>query len=211
MKVVVHVDGGARGNPGPGVPPRWSRRPEARCSTRPPSCWAWRPTTSPSTGRCCSACAGARARRREVELVNDSELVAKQITGQYKVKHPAMRPLHLDAMAALRAFERWSIRTVPRAQNADADALVNAALDAVALALVHGSAPTAAMASIWRLVRVRARVGDPVDRVSACATRPRWMRGRRRRTASKLRPPRVRSCWACARIGGSVQSVPSTP
>jgi ribonuclease HI len=40
-----------------------------------------------------------------------------------------MRPLHREAMAALAAFERWSIRTVPREQNARADALVNAALD----------------------------------------------------------------------------------
>jgi ribonuclease HI len=40
-----------------------------------------------------------------------------------------MRPLYLEAMEALRAFEKWSLRTVPRAQNADADALVNAALD----------------------------------------------------------------------------------
>ena len=50
----------------------------------------------------------ARARPRakalgatEVEIVNDSELIAKQVNGQYKVKHPAMRPLYLDAMAAL--------------------------------------------------------------------------------------------------------------
>ena len=44
-----------------------------------------------------------------------------------------MRPLYLDAMQALREFARWSIRSVPRAQNADADALVNQALDAAAL------------------------------------------------------------------------------
>jgi ribonuclease HI len=37
--------------------------------------------------------------------------------------------LHRQAMAALGGFERWSIRTVPREQNAHADALVNAALD----------------------------------------------------------------------------------
>ena len=67
----------------------------------------------------------------EVELINDSELVAKQLTGVYKVKHPDMRPLHAKALAALRAFERWSIRSVPRTQNEAADALVNAALDAV--------------------------------------------------------------------------------
>ena len=62
-------------------------------------------------------------------MVNDSELVAKQIQGAYKVKHAAMRPLYLDAMEALRGFGEWSIRSVPREQNADADALVNAALD----------------------------------------------------------------------------------
>jgi ribonuclease HI len=65
----------------------------------------------------------------EVEVVNDSELIAKQVNGAYKVKHAAMRPLYLDAMAALRGFDAWSIRSVPRAQNADADALVNQALD----------------------------------------------------------------------------------
>jgi ribonuclease HI len=43
-----------------------------------------------------------------------------------------MRPLHQDAVAALRNFRGWSIRTVPRAQNAHADALVNQALDAAA-------------------------------------------------------------------------------
>ena len=41
-----------------------------------------------------------------------------------------MRPLHREALAALRRFARWTIRSVPRAQNADADALVNQALDA---------------------------------------------------------------------------------
>jgi ribonuclease HI len=65
----------------------------------------------------------------EVDVVGDSELIAKQVQGLYKVKHPAMRPLHAEAMRALAGFQRWSIRTVPRARNAAADALVNAALD----------------------------------------------------------------------------------
>jgi ribonuclease HI len=66
----------------------------------------------------------------EVEVVNDSELIAKQVNGVYKVKHPDMKPLHAAALQALGAFDRWSIRSVPRAQNAAADALVNQALDA---------------------------------------------------------------------------------
>jgi ribonuclease HI len=41
-----------------------------------------------------------------------------------------MRPLHRQALESLRAFKRWTVRSVPRAQNADADALVNQALDA---------------------------------------------------------------------------------
>jgi ribonuclease HI len=66
----------------------------------------------------------------EVEVVNDSELVAKQINGQYKVKHPDMKPLYAEARKALEGFGRWRVRSVPRAQNAAADALVNQALDA---------------------------------------------------------------------------------
>ncbi len=65
----------------------------------------------------------------EVEVVNDSELVAKQVNGEYKVKHPDMVPLHRAAKAALEGFEHWEVRSVPRAQNAAADALVNRALD----------------------------------------------------------------------------------
>jgi len=67
---------------------------------------------------------------RELEIVGDSELVARQIGGQYKVKHEGLRPLHREVMEALRGFDSWSVRTVRRAQNARADALVNDALDA---------------------------------------------------------------------------------
>ena len=68
----------------------------------------------------------------EVEVVGDSELVVRQLNGTYKVKHPAMRPLYEQAVDALRGFERWHVRSVPRAENARADALVNAALDGAA-------------------------------------------------------------------------------
>jgi ribonuclease HI len=65
----------------------------------------------------------------EVEVVNDSELVARQIGGQYKVKNPGLRPLWQEAMAALRGFDRWSVRNVARESNKRADELVNEALD----------------------------------------------------------------------------------
>jgi ribonuclease HI len=69
---------------------------------------------------------------REVDVINDSELIARQVGGQYKVKHAGLRPLFLEATAALRSFDRWSLRNVPRAENARADALVNEALDEAA-------------------------------------------------------------------------------
>ena len=68
----------------------------------------------------------------EVEVVNDSELVARQIGGQYKVKNPGLRPLWADTMDALREFDSWSVQNVPRALNARADELVNEALDRAA-------------------------------------------------------------------------------
>jgi ribonuclease HI len=67
---------------------------------------------------------------REVEVVNDSQLIARQVTGEYRVKKDDLRPLHAQALAALRDFDRWSIRSVPREQNELADDLVNEAIDA---------------------------------------------------------------------------------
>jgi len=129
--LVVHVDGGARGNPGPAAAAAVLTDADGTVVDE----------ATELLGEATNNVAEYRAlllglRRAselgatEVEIVNDSELVAKQLTGAYKVKHAAMRPLHVEAMTALRGFEKWSIRTVPRAENADADALVNQALDA---------------------------------------------------------------------------------
>jgi NAD+-dependent secondary alcohol dehydrogenase Adh1 len=68
----------------------------------------------------------------ELELIGDSELVARQIGGQYKVKHEGLRPLFVEAMRALREFDSWSVRSVRREQNERADELVNEELDAAA-------------------------------------------------------------------------------
>ena len=65
----------------------------------------------------------------ELELVGDSELVVRQILGEYKVKDQALRALHAEAQSALEGFEQWSIRHVPRQLNSEADRLVNQALD----------------------------------------------------------------------------------
>jgi ribonuclease HI len=66
----------------------------------------------------------------EVDVVNDSELVSRQIGGQYKVKQPHLKPLHAEVMQALRGFDGWQVRSVRREHNVRADELVNEALDA---------------------------------------------------------------------------------
>ena len=66
---------------------------------------------------------------RELEIINDSELVARQIGGQYKVKHAGLRPLFIETMRQLREFDRWTVRNVRRESNERADQLVNEALD----------------------------------------------------------------------------------
>jgi ribonuclease HI len=128
--VVVHVDGGARGNPGPAAVGVVVSAPDGTVLDE------FAETIGVATNNVAEYRALLRGVERaaalgatEVELVNDSELVAKQINGLYKVKHPAMKPLYDEARAALGAFAHWKIRSVPRAQNARADALVNEALD----------------------------------------------------------------------------------
>ena len=65
-----------------------------------------------------------------LELLGDSELVVKQVRGEYRVKDANLKPLHAQARQALSAFSEWSFDHVRREQNAEADALVNQALDA---------------------------------------------------------------------------------
>ena len=59
----------------------------------------------------------------------DSQLVVRQLQGQYKVKQPHLKPFHAQALKLAGAFESFAIEHVPRADNALADAMANAALD----------------------------------------------------------------------------------
>jgi ribonuclease HI len=131
VKVVVHEDGGARGNPGPAAAAAVISSPDGdvldeateRLGEATNNVAEYRGLL---LGLERAKALGATA----VEVVNDSELVAHQVNGRYRVKHPDMIPLHRAALEALAQFDAWSLRPVPRRQNADADALVNRALDA---------------------------------------------------------------------------------
>ena len=128
-RVTVNVDGGARGNPGPaaiGVVLRGDGEVLEEVGE--------------TIGEATNNVAEYRALLRgielaaahgasELELIGDSELVVRQVEGRYKVKNAGMKELHEEVKQALGEFNSWSIRHVRRAENADADRLVNQALD----------------------------------------------------------------------------------
>ncbi|HEX5984402.1 MAG TPA: ribonuclease HI family protein [Solirubrobacterales bacterium] len=129
-RVTVNVDGGSRGNPGPAAIGVVVRNGGAvleevgeRIGVATNNVAEYRALLK---GIELAAAHGAT----ELELVGDSQLVVRQVEGRYKVKNAGMKELHEQVKQALRSFDSWSIRHVPRAENADADRLVNEALDA---------------------------------------------------------------------------------
>jgi ribonuclease HI len=129
-RLTVHVDGGARGNPGPAAAASVLTAPGGEVLAERVRLLG---TATNNVAEYEALLLGLQAARElgatRVHVVGDSELIAKQVTGAYKVKHETLRPLHRAALDALGRFEEWSIETVPRARNARADALLNAALD----------------------------------------------------------------------------------
>jgi ribonuclease HI len=125
------VDGGSRGNPGPAAAGAVVSTPDGD-ELLERGAYIGEATNNVAEYR--AVLLGLELARelgaREVELINDSQLVSRQIGGEYKVKHKDMKPLYLETMHALRDFERWSVRSVPREHNERADELVNEALDA---------------------------------------------------------------------------------
>jgi ribonuclease HI len=129
-RVVVNVDGGARGNPGPAAVGAVAADGDGNVLDE-RSAYIGETTNNVAEYR--ALLLGLELARelgaREVDVVNDSELIAKQVSGEYRVKHAGLKPLYLEAMRALRQFDAWKVRSVRREANTRADALVNRALD----------------------------------------------------------------------------------
>ncbi len=134
MKLTVHVDGGSRGNPGPAAAAAVASNADGEIVGE----------RGEMIGEATNNVAEYRAvllgtalalelGATEIEMINDSELIAYQLSGKYKVKHVDMKPLYAEVLAALGQFDSWSISCVRREQNEHADLLVNQTLDAGAL------------------------------------------------------------------------------
>jgi ribonuclease HI len=131
VRLLIHTDGAARGNPGPagaGAILRDASTGEVVGEIAHPLGRATNNVAEWTAVRL----ALEEARRlgaTHVDLRMDSELVARQISGIYKVKHPDLRPIHAAVMELLRSLDGYTVGHVPRALNADADRLSNVAID----------------------------------------------------------------------------------
>ena len=129
-RLVVNVDGGARGNPGPAAIAAVVATPDGEILEE--GSEAIGPATNNVAEYRALLMGIERARALgagEIELVGDSELIVRQVRGEYRVKDASLRDLHARVREALEGFERWSIRHVRREENAHADSLVNEVLD----------------------------------------------------------------------------------
>jgi ribonuclease HI len=133
-EILVYCDGGSRGNPGPSAIGAVVLDPASDPPRRLATVSECIGITTNNVAEYRALIAGLEAAApygaRRVRVRADSKLVIEQVKGTWKVKQPHLRPLLEQARSLLAAYAEVDLQHVPRAENADADALVNAALDA---------------------------------------------------------------------------------
>jgi formyltetrahydrofolate-dependent phosphoribosylglycinamide formyltransferase len=128
--IIAHIDGGSRGNPGPAASafvltdPR-GKQLQARAFFLGEATNNFAEYTAIHKALEAARALGAG----QITVYSDSELLVRQINGQYKVKSEQIRPLFAQAVAMLGEFENWQVRHIFREDNKKADELVNRALD----------------------------------------------------------------------------------
>ncbi|MGE5177056.1 MAG: ribonuclease HI family protein [Hyphomicrobiales bacterium] len=131
MRYQVHTDGAARGNPGPAAIGVVIQDETGRVVYESSRSLGVRTNNEAEYLALIAALEYLKqARAREADFHLDSELVVRQLNGQYRVKEPRLQALHGQATMLLNAVPSHTIRHVPRRENARADALANEALDA---------------------------------------------------------------------------------
>ena len=131
MKVQIKADGGSRGNPGIAGSGTVLYDASGTVLT---SIADYVGTATNNVAEYRALLNGLEAARdlgaTEVEVLMDSKLVVEQMSGRWKIKHPDMKELALKAQAIARDFDAISYTWIPRAENSEADALANQAMDA---------------------------------------------------------------------------------
>ena len=130
-RILIYTDGAARGNPGPAGLGAILRDAETRevlaelarfLGVRTNNYAEWTAVED-------ALQEALRLGATHVDLRMDSELVARQISGRYRVKHADLKPIHASVMAMLGQLDGYTVGHVPRELNKDADRLSNVAID----------------------------------------------------------------------------------
>jgi ribonuclease HI len=143
-EVIAHIDGASRGNPGPAAYAVVMKTAEgARLAAFSSPLGETTNNVAEYHGLLAALDYALKCRYLRLKVLTDSELLAHQIEGRYKVKSPALKPLRERARQAITRLEAFSIQHVRREENREADRLANDVLDAAAAAARrHVSAPS---------------------------------------------------------------------
>ena len=131
LRVTIHVDGGARGNPGPAGAGVVIADADDDAVIYEAGLFLGHATNNVAEykGMLHGLEMAQTLKAQEVSIVSDSELLVRQMNGQYKVKNAGLLPLYRQGKTLAAAFKVCSFRHVRREQNVLADALVNRAID----------------------------------------------------------------------------------
>ena len=130
MRVLIYTDGAARGNPGPAGAGAILRAADGTvlAEIAEPLGHATN-NVAEWTAVLLALEEARRLGATQVDLRMDSQLVARQISGIYRVKHPDLKPIHAAVMDLLRTLDGYTVGHVPRELNREADRLSNVAID----------------------------------------------------------------------------------
>jgi ribonuclease HI len=158
--LVAHIDGGARGNPGPAgfgvMIEDEAGRPVAKLSE-----YLGKQTNNYAeySGLLAALTYALKHGFKALKVFSDSELMVKQIKGDYKVKNPALKELHDRASTMIDNLDAFEINHVLREKNRDADRLANLAMDRGTNRAASATTSTAPSASPTREVNGVVRNG----------------------------------------------------
>ncbi|UCE99590.1 MAG: phosphoribosylglycinamide formyltransferase [Planctomycetota bacterium] len=129
-EVIAYIDGGSRGNPGPAAASFILSNP---AGTQLQSRALFLGQTTNNVAEYTALCKALEAAKelgaKKVTVFSDSELLVKQLTGQYRVKSEQIRPLYRESVNLLNEFENCKVEHITREKNKNADKLVNQALN----------------------------------------------------------------------------------
>jgi ribonuclease HI len=167
MALEIHIDGAARGNPGPAAAGVVIHDHQGRQILE--AGYHLQPMTNNQAeyhALLLALQAADKWGERQITVHSDSELLVRQLTGRYRLRSEGLRPLFEQAQKLLLRFDNWQLNHIPREANTRADQLANKALDARAdvidvqlgdVAPAHPSAQTA---------------GSPIVIVAKCTRAP---------------------------------------